>query len=255
MMAQGPLFAILGAVMLIIYLLWYLVERKVLRISRGEAALQALTVAFPNCAGIGLPIASTVLGPTATVSVAVALAAGSILVTPFTLLLLELSVGKEQNDAETSAARVRRALWHALTKPVVLAPALGILLSLSGLNLDSVAGASLDLIGQAAGGVALFLTGLILSAQSFRLNWKIVTATGTANVVRPLLVAVIVHVLPVPPEIAKVSILLAAGPSGFFGILFGVNYRLNSSEVGSMVIASTVFSILTLAITIGILFP
>ena len=76
MMAQGPLFAILGAVMLIIYLLWYLFERKALRRSRGEAALQALTVAVPNYAGIGLPIASTVLGPTATVSVAVALALG-----------------------------------------------------------------------------------------------------------------------------------------------------------------------------------
>ena len=58
-MAQGPLFAILGAVMLIVYLLWYLFERKALRRSRGEAALQALTVAVPNYAGIGLPIAST----------------------------------------------------------------------------------------------------------------------------------------------------------------------------------------------------
>jgi hypothetical protein len=70
-------------------------------------------------------------------SVAVALAAGSILVIPFTLMLLELSVGKGQNDAETSAARVRRALRHALTTPVVLAPALGILLSLSGFNLGT----------------------------------------------------------------------------------------------------------------------
>ena len=254
-MAQGPLFAILGAVMLIIYLLWYLFERKALRKSRGEAALQALTVAIPNYAGIGLPIASTVLGPTATVSVAVALAAGSILVSPFTLMLLELSVGKGQNDAETSAARVRRALRHALTTPVVLAPALGILLSLSGLNLGTVAGASLDLIGQTAGGVALFLTGLILSAQSLRLDRQVVAATGTANVVRPLLVAAIVHVLPIPSEIAKVSILLAAAPSGFFGILFGVNYRLDSAQVGSTVIASTAFSIVTLAITIAVLFP
>jgi malonate transporter len=255
MMAQAPLFAILGAAMLIIYLPWYLFERKVSRISKGEAALQALTVAFPNCAGIGLPIASRLLGPTATVSVAVALAAGSILVSPFTLTLLELSVGKGPNDAETSAARVRRALWHALTKPVVLAPALGILLSLSGLKLGAVAGASLDLIGQTAGGVALFLTGLVLSAQTLRLDRQVVAATGTANVVQPLLVAAIVHVLPVRSEIAKVAILLAAVPSGFFGILFGVNYRLRSAEVGSMVIASTVFSILTLAITIGILFP
>jgi malonate transporter len=255
LMTQAPLFAILGAVMLIIYLLWYLFERNVLRRSRGEAALQALTVAFPNYAGIGLPIATTVLGPTATVPVAVALAAGSILVTPFTLTLLELSVGKPQNAAETSTARVRRAVRHALTKPVVLAPALGLLLSLSGLHLGAVAAASLDVIGQTAGGVALFLTGLVLSAQSLQLDRQVVAATGMADVIRPLLVAAIVHVLPVPSEIAKVSILLAAVPSGFFSILFAENYRVGSAKVGAMVIASTVFSIFTLAITIGILFP
>jgi malonate transporter len=33
-----------------------------------------------------------------------------------------------------------------------------------------------------------------------------------------------------------------------------VNYRLDSAEAGSMVIASTVFSIATLAATIGVLF-
>jgi hypothetical protein len=44
LMVQAPLFAILGAVMLIIYLLWYLFERNVSRRSRGEAALQALYI-------------------------------------------------------------------------------------------------------------------------------------------------------------------------------------------------------------------
>jgi len=96
--------------------------------------------------------------------------------------------------------------------------------------LGTVAGASLDLIGQTAGGVALFLTGLILSGPVAPPGPQVVAATGTANVVRPLLVAAIVHVLPIPSEIAKVSILLAAAPSGFFGILFGVNYRLDSAQ-------------------------
>jgi malonate transporter len=255
MVRQGPLFVILGVVMLLLYLLWYLFQRQVSTTSKAEASLQALTVAFPNLAGVGLPIASAILGPTETAPVAVALAAGSILVSPLTLLLLELSGGKEQTNAETPTVRVRRALRHALTKPVVLAPVLGILLSLSGLSLGAVAAASLMLIGQAAAGVALFLTGLILSAQSFRLDWKVVGATGTADVIRPLLAAAIVHVLPVPSEIAKVSILLATVPSGFSGILFAENYRVRSPEVGSMVIASTVFSIATLAITIGILYP
>jgi malonate transporter and related proteins len=255
MMKQVPLFVILSVVMLLLYFLWYLFQRHVSATSKAEASLQALTIAFPNLAGIGLPIASAILGPTETVPVAVALAAGSILVSPLTLLMLELSGSQEQNNTETSGVRVRRALWPALTKPIVVAPVLGILLSLSGCSLGAVAAASLTLIGQASAGVALFLTGVILSAQSFRLDWKIVGATGTADVIRPLLAAAIVHVFPVPSEVAKVSILFAAVPSGFFGILFAETYRVRSPEVGSIVISSTVFSIATLAIAIAVLFP
>src|SRR3546814_8584653 len=55
---------------------------------------------------------------------------------------------------------------------------------------------------------------------------------STANIIRPLLTAAAVFALPVPAEIAKVAILLAAVPSGFFGILFAVNYRLDSATAG-----------------------
>jgi len=51
------------------------------------------------------------------------------------------------------------------------------------------------------------------------------------------------------------AILLAALPSGFFGILFGVNYEVVSAEAGSIVIASTAASVVTLAIAIVVLFP
>ena len=104
-------------------------------------------------------------------------------------------------------------------------------------------------------GVALFLTGLILSSQAFRLDWKIVGATAIADIVRPLLAVAIVFSLPIPAETAKIAVLLAAVPSGFFGILFAVNYRLDSGATGSMVTASTLFSIVTMTIAIALLFP
>jgi malonate transporter len=132
---------------------------------------------------------------------------------------------------------------------------LGILVSLSGLKLGAIVEACLMLIGQATAGGALFVTGLVLSAQSFRLDWKVVAATGVADIVRPLLTAAVVFLLPVPPEAAKTAVLLAALPSGFFGILFAVNYRLDSATAGSMLIASTAFSIVTMAVAIAVLFP
>ena len=255
MLAQAPLFGILGGVMLLVWAISYGFRRVVAKASSANASLQALTIAYPNLAGVGLPIVAAVLGPAGAVPVAVALAAGSILVTPLTLILVEMSSGKGGDVRQTATSRILKALWHAVTKPVVIAPALGVLFSLLGWRLGAVAEACLTLIGHAAAGVALFLTGLILSAQSFRLDLRVVSATGMADIVRPLLTAAIVALLPLPPATAKTAILLAAVPSGFFGILFAVNYRLDSATPGSMVLASTVFSILTLAIAIAVLFP
>lgn len=255
MFAQAPLFGILCLVMLLLYFAWYVLARIFSQITKADASLQALTIAFPNLAGVGLPIASAVLGPAGTVPVAVALAAGSILVSPLTLIMVELSGSKHGGAVEPPTVRMLRALRRALTKPVVMAPALGILLSLSELKLGPVAEACLMLIGHAAAGVALFLTGLVLSAQSFRLDWRVVAATAMADIIRPLLAAAVVFALPVSAEIARSAILLATVPSGFFGILFAVNYRLDSAAIGSMVTASTIFSILTMAIAISVLFP
>lgn len=250
MLAQGPLFAVLGVVMLVLYFSWYFTVSG----SKADAALQALTIAFPNMAGVALPIASALLGPGGTVPVAIALAAGSLLVSPITLILVEMNTVRDAAAAERTRTRILRSLWRALTKPVVLAPAFGIALSLAQVDIGPVAKASLDLIGISAAGVALFLTGLVLSSQSFRLDWKVVGATAMGDIVRPLLTTGIVMALPIQAEMARVAILLAAVPAGFFGILFAVDYRLDSTAAGSMVIASSVLSIVTLATVIGVLF-
>ena len=250
MISQSPLFAIFGGMMLVVWAISYVFRRST-GISRADAALQALTIAYPNLAGVGLPIVAAVLGPQGLVPIALALAAGSILVTPLTLVIVEMDTKK---SAGSSSAQVFTALRRSITKPVVLAPALGIAVSFSGVTIDPVAQASLTLIGHTAAGVALFLTGLILSAQPFHLDAKVISATAMADVIRPLLTVAIVKLVPVAPETAKAAILLAAIPSGFFGILFAVNYGKDSGTAGSMVLASTVFSAVTITAVIGELF-
>jgi malonate transporter and related proteins len=256
LLEQAPLFLILGFVMLLVHLAWYFFVRASSDVSKADAALQALTVSFPNLAGVGLPIAAAVIGPGGIVPVAVALAAGSIIISPLSLIFVELNSRNPKGETATDSSRqVRKAFLRSVTKPVVLAPVVGVLYSLAGLELVSLAQTSLMLIGVAAPGVALFLTGLILSSQPFRLNWKVIAATGLADVGRPVLTAAIVFALPIPTETAKIAILISAVPSGFFGILFAVNYRLDCAATGSMVIASTLFSIVTLATVIALLFP
>lgn len=254
MLAESSLFLLLGITMIVFYGLWYLLQLRA-KASHGEAAVQALTVALPNYAAAGLPIVLAVIGPAAIVHVAVAIAAGSILLSPITLFILELSRTGPDTARAGSSGRLRKAMIDAVAKPIVIAPVLGVLVSLSGLHLDVLVTSSLQLIGQAAGGVALFLTGLVLSAQPFQFDRRVVLATILSNIAQPLFVFGLTRLIPTPPDIAAVAILLAALPSGFFGILFGINYDVASKEAGSMVIASTICSMVTLGVAILLLYP
>jgi len=251
MLAQWPVLVILGGAMMLLYPIWYLLQRRVLRTSASEASLQALTVSLPNYAAAGLPVALALLGPSHVVPVAVAIAAGSLLPSPVSLALLELSAAKQSGGA---AVRIARAVGHALIKPMVIGPVIGTLFSLLNWRLSPIAIASLRQIGQVSGGLALFVTGLILSAQRFRLSWNVALATFISNVVQPLIAFVIAKLLGVPASVMKIGVLMAALPSGFFGILFGSSYGLVSEESDSTVIASTGVSMLTLAVAIAWLY-
>jgi malonate transporter and related proteins len=249
--AEWPVLVILGLTMMLVYPIWYLLQRRVLRTSASEASVQALTVSLPNYAAAGLPVALALLGPSHVVPVAVAIAAGSLLPTPVTLALLELSVAKQGGGA---VMRASRAVVHALIKPMVLGPVIGTFFALLNWSLSPIAVASLQQIGQAAGGLALFVTGLIVSAQRFRLSWNVTLATIIANIVQPLLALAIALLMGVPASIMKISVLIAALPSGFSGILFGSSYGLVSEESDSMVLASTGLSVFTLALAIAWLY-
>jgi malonate transporter len=254
MLREGELFLLLGVVMVAFYAIWYFVERRLHNVPRGKAAVQALTVAFPNCAA-GLPIMAAVIGATGDVHVAVALAAGTMLVVPPTILLLELSQAQCSAPGAVTKSGFSLASRRALTQPLVLASILGILISLSGVKLGPLVTGPLDLIGQVAGGGSAFLTGLVVSALPCVLNRQVGIATIASNILEPLAVFGLAKVLGAPPDIAKPAILIAALPAGFFGILFGVSYHANSKESGSTVLISTILSALTLAGVIDWLYP
>lgn len=254
MLAQAPLFAIAGAVMLLLFLIWCLTARAIWKATAADASLQALTIAFPNLAGVGLPIAAATLGPAGTIPVAVALSAGSILVTPIALIVVDLAEDSP-SGARDRVKRTINALRRAACKPVVASPILGILFCAVGVKPSPVVEACLVLVGQAAAGVALFLTGLILSAQPLHMDQKIIGATAMADIVRPLLTAAVVFVLPLDGDMARAAVLLASVPSGFFGILFAVQGGCDSTALGSMVLTSTVVSAATMSIAICVLFP
>lgn len=68
-----------------------------------------------------------------------------------------------------------------------------------------------------------------------------------SNVVHPLMALTLALLFHVAPIISREAILLAALPTGFFGILFGVSVKRSSAVAGTTMVASTALSALTIA--------
>jgi malonate transporter and related proteins len=244
LLEQGQLIIVLAVSMLVIYGLHFFLQTKLFKLDSREAAVGSLTSGLPNFASAGLPLISSVFGAANTVSVGISIAVGSIVMSPLTLVILE--AGDKSTRDVPAVRRIIVAIGKSILKPVVIAPMIGMVLTLCDVEVPRLLDASLTLIGIGAGGVALFLTGLILSSQSFRLNGNVALGTVLKNVAHALLAAALVAALAVSPVVGRQAIILCAVPAGFFGILFGLRYGVVSQDSGSMLIASTLLSTVTI---------
>jgi len=248
--AQWPLLLVLTASTLLLLALAYWMQRRLFSLSTDAASIQALTIAQPNYGAAGLPLIAAVFDASHLIYVALTLAFTSIFVSPLVLAVLEASRSPQDKSADSIV--VLRAIARSLLKPIVLSPIIGIMLAFFGLTPPDFVVHSFDLIGQAGGGIALFLTGLILSSQHVILNANVISGTLLKNVAHPFLAAGMVALLPMPQDAARAAILLAALPSGFFGVLFGLRYGVESRDAGSTLIVSSVLSAATLAVALTI---
>ncbi|GAB7197218.1 hypothetical protein OS11_34940 [Dickeya oryzae] len=116
---QSPLIVVLTLAMWITYAAIYFLAVKVFHKTPQDAAVLTLTVALPNYAALGLPILGSVLGDgsSTSLSVAVSIACGSVLMTPFCLLILEREKARASGGSETSTLSMLPVLmWRSLKK-------------------------------------------------------------------------------------------------------------------------------------------
>jgi malonate transporter len=248
LLAQWPLLLVFGVSMVALYALSYWMQRRLFGLASSEASVQALTVGLPNYAAAGRPLIAAVYGATGTIYVAQSIAAGSIVLSPPTLAILEAN--KAPAGGQKNLGAVLQAITRSLGKPIVLGPIAGVVFSMLGIPLAEAISRSFQLISEAAGGVALFVTGLILSAQRINLGPNVLSGTLLKNVLHPLLAFGLILALPMDRDTARAALLLCALPSGFFGVLFGLRYGLESPVAGSTLIVSSLASIVTLPVAL-----
>ncbi|MBS0976220.1 AEC family transporter [Serratia rubidaea] len=250
---QSPLIVVLVLAMWLTYAAIYFVSTRLFHKSPQDAAVLTLTVALPNYAALGLPILGSVLGesPGTSLSVAVSIACGSVLMTPFCLLILEREKARAAGGVQQAGARMLPLLmWRSVIKPIVWGPLLGVVLSAVGVRMPEMVLAAIKPLGLAATAAALFLTGVILSARRLQINASVLLASVTKLLIQPFIAWGIVLVLGLHGSVAITAILMIALSAGFFGIVFGNRFGVQSPDAEATLLISSVLCILTLPLFI-----
>lgn len=246
---QWPLLLVLLLGMLIVFAFVWVMARFVSGFSSAVSAVIALSTALPNYAAAGIPLAAAVFGATGKLYITTAIVSGAIVMSPLTLAFLE---AEKDGDKTSGVALLFTSIGRSMLKPLVIAPFLGVAIALIGITLPVFVLRSFDLLGQATAGVALFVTGLILSAQKVSLSPRIIFLSILCNIIQPLIALPLIWLIPMPTQMAHAVILLMALPAGFFGLLFALRYKADSQDAGSIMVVSTVLSLVTLTIALSL---
>ena len=249
--AAGLALAIVYAVLYAVSFVWTRFREN---LNASDSSVVALTLGFPNSAAVGLPLLASVFGSRATVTVATSLAIGSITVSPITLAILERSrrgsagVSGTGLSGKSSALRqITLSLIHSCKRPIVWAPLLGLAFSCADLTLPSFIHRSLAVMGSAADGSALVLTGLVVSAQKFEIRGNTLIAVLLKNALQPAIALGICMLIHLNIEQTRYVTLISAMPCGFFGVVFGRDFDSNPKLASSGLIASYLVGVGSLA--------
>ena len=248
------LILVIGVSMLILYLASLWIQQKVFKLSLAEGVVQSLTIAFPNYASIGIPLTIPLFGDQAALLVAIAIAAGSIFVTP--IALAQLAMGTSAPDEEVSVKKeFLKGLAGAVKTPVFFLPVVGLVWALVGIPMPELVATAFEPITIATGGVGLFLTGLLLSAQKIKVNTNVSVSSVLSNIVQPLLTFGIAVLIGINHEAVVQAVILMAIPSAFFGLVFGATVNVRPAVSGATLLVSSLLGIITISIFLGWLVP
>jgi len=242
---------VLAIVYFVLFAVTFVWARSSEKLPASDSSVLALTISFPNSAAVGLPLLAAVYGAKSLDTVATSIALGSVTVSAITLAILE--AGRDKSGKGFSSRQIALSLLRSVKKPIVWAPLVGLAFSSAGLHLPSYMDASLAVLGSAASGSALVLTGLVVSSQKFEFGGNTLFTVFLKNALQPGLALGIAMLLHLSLSQTRYVTLISAIPCGFFGLVFGKGFDSSPKLASSGLIASYLIGVATLALWIVIL--
>jgi hypothetical protein len=217
---------------------------------RDAAAMTGMGMSCSNSAFVGFPVALQLLGPEASVALALIMLVENFLMIPLSLALAD-SASQDHLPVHRAMAR---AMWGLRKNPIVLGIVAGLGAGLVQLHLPSPALRAVDLLANASAAVSLFFIGGTLVGKQVgnMLGQVAAVAVGKLLVHPAATLAAVLLVGPMAPHLQWAAVVMAAAPMlGIYPIL-GQKYGRQAVNAACMLVA-TVASFASLALVIGLL--
>ncbi|MBB3695209.1 AEC family transporter [Sphingomonas sp. BK580] len=219
----------------------YLFGRLAYRRRIGEAAVQGVSTAFANMAYCGPPVMLAVVGPQGMLSIVIGNLVLSMLMLPTALFALSHD-GRGENGGGVGAT-----LLEAVAQPLVVLPAAGLALAVLAVPVPAIVTSSVDQIGKAAGGVALFTLGLILSKIKPEIDLEVAGNVLIKNVLQPAILLGAGLALGLQDGWLKQAFLLGVLPTATAVPTFALAHHAYEHDSAETVLWSTLAAILSIS--------
>ena len=224
-----------------VYLITFIIARKVFGVGVKEAFLLGLATALTNHVLFILPIAEILIGPTATLPIVALISMDGMLIFGGTIVAMDIMSAKDMGWRPTVAKIV--------SNPPILGMLAGLIYGLSGLEIAPNVQIFLSNISSTASPVLLFALGVILSVKR---DEVIASLTGLIVFVKLIIHPVAAYILltyamDVPEIFAKPAIMVAAAPCGVMSFMLAMNYGVKVDNIARVIFISSLFSLLTIS--------
>ncbi|GGK10293.1 AEC family transporter [Pseudomonas matsuisoli] len=229
-----------------------------LRLRQGahfiDATIDALGSAYPNSGFLGIPLCLLTFGEASLPPAIIGTLMTACLLFAIAIVMIEMSRQAEKHLGRT-LLKVGRAL---IRNPIMVAPILGMLVSLSGIALPSGIQQLFKYLGAAAGPCALVSIGLFLASPSSEGAAPVKTQTLSLLVflkliLQPAITAVFAFwVFDLPPLWAYSALLLSALPIGNGPFMLAELYGREATTMSRAILFSTVCSLVTVSVILAL---
>jgi len=212
----------------------------------ADTALDGLNAAYPNTGYMGIPLSMIAFGSGVLAATTISIIITVCVTFAFAIVLIEIGLQTEKKPLRL----IWKVVLSLIRNPLLVAPALGAVVSFLGLAIPPPAETFLKMLG-AASPCALVALGLFL-AQPRKIERESVNAiaflVSVKLIVQPLATWLLaVHVFGLPPLLAQSAALLAALPTGTGPFMLAEHYRREAAITSNVILYSTVISVLTLS--------